>query len=230
MSSFKKAIPRREHKERSQPSARKHLGLLEKKKDYILRAKSYHKKEATIKALQAKAAQRNPDEFYFRMQNMQTKDGVNVIRSTEPNKYSQEELILMKSQDVGYVMMKKQVDAKRAERLRATLHGIGEAPCNKRIKFSESVQEAREIASSQAQPAELSPLPEDIDKRRTAAYKELKERESRSKKLQRVAMEMLLKKELMGKGRKRKLRPEELSSAAKQNNRGVYRWKKERKR
>ena len=42
MSSLRNAVKRVTHKERSQPRARNHLGLLEKKKDYQRRAKDFH--------------------------------------------------------------------------------------------------------------------------------------------------------------------------------------------
>lgn len=73
MSSFKKvARSRGQYKERSQPAGRKKLGLLEKHKDYVLRAKDYHAKEKRLRSLREKAALRNPDEFYFAMQNAKT--------------------------------------------------------------------------------------------------------------------------------------------------------------
>ena len=49
MSSLQNAIKRRTHKERAQPAARAKFGLLEKRKDYLERAKDFHKKENTIK-------------------------------------------------------------------------------------------------------------------------------------------------------------------------------------
>lgn len=48
-------------------------GLLEKHKDYVLRARDFQRKQATLKQLRSKAAMRNPDEFYFAMQKSRTK-------------------------------------------------------------------------------------------------------------------------------------------------------------
>ena len=70
--SFKNVGKGKAHKERSQPQSRQRFGLLEKKKDYKLRAVDYHRKERAIKNLQRKAAFRNPEEFYFKMVNAVT--------------------------------------------------------------------------------------------------------------------------------------------------------------
>eukprot|EP01104_Vermistella_antarctica_P012996 TRINITY_DN3858_c0_g1_i1.p1 TRINITY_DN3858_c0_g1~~TRINITY_DN3858_c0_g1_i1.p1 ORF type:complete len:235 (-),score=66.33 TRINITY_DN3858_c0_g1_i1:45-749(-) len=121
---FKKAAPRREHRERHQPEARKRLGLLEKKKDYKQRAGDYHRKEKKIQSLREKAAMKNPDEFYYGMLNSKTQGGVHVKEREE--KYSNEELHLMKSQDLTYVEMKKTEEMKRIEKLSANLHCFDE--------------------------------------------------------------------------------------------------------
>jgi len=73
MSSWRKAAPRREHWERAQPSKRKKLGILPKHKDYTRRAKSYHRKQEYVRRLLEKAAFKNPDEFYFKMQSSKKK-------------------------------------------------------------------------------------------------------------------------------------------------------------
>jgi U3 small nucleolar RNA-associated protein 11 len=46
---------------------RKRLGILEKHKDYALRAKDFNEKKEKIKRLKQKAADKNKDEFYFGM-------------------------------------------------------------------------------------------------------------------------------------------------------------------
>lgn len=61
-------VHRRQHKERGQLTHRKKLGLLEKHKDYVQRAKDHHSKRDRIKRLRQKALlEKNKDEFYFGM-------------------------------------------------------------------------------------------------------------------------------------------------------------------
>ena len=79
-SSLRNAVKRRTHKERSQPRGRKNLGLLEKHKDYVKRAKDFHRKEDALRKLREKAAFRNPDEYYFKMAHTKTVDGVHQKR------------------------------------------------------------------------------------------------------------------------------------------------------
>jgi U3 small nucleolar RNA-associated protein 11 len=63
-----------------------------------------------LQHLQKKAEERNPDEFYFAMEKARTKDGVHIASSAEANKYTQEELRLMKTQDEKYVRLKSRVE------------------------------------------------------------------------------------------------------------------------
>ncbi|EPZ30898.1 hypothetical protein ROZALSC1DRAFT_31440, partial [Rozella allomycis CSF55] len=108
--SFKKAIQSREHRERSQPSARQRLGFLEKHKDYIKRARDFQAKQSQLKVLREKALFRNPDEFYFKMINAKTKKGVHEL--TNHRNYSQDVIKLLKSQDIKYIHMHKTVNEK----------------------------------------------------------------------------------------------------------------------
>ena len=67
----------RAHKERAQPANRLHkFGLLEKKKDYKLRAADFHRKERRLQALRAKARNRNQDEFAYGMLNKKLRNKV----------------------------------------------------------------------------------------------------------------------------------------------------------
>jgi U3 small nucleolar RNA-associated protein 11 len=130
-------------------AARKKFGLLEKHKDYVVRARNFHKKDATLKvcvclclmtrcrgpgalrgrhihcgmshqhtrtrdraqALKRKAEERNPDEFYFAMEKARTKGGVHQGSLSVQNKYSADELKLMKTQDVRYLTRQTRVEA-----------------------------------------------------------------------------------------------------------------------
>ncbi|KAI9222255.1 small-subunit processome [Blastocladiella britannica] len=122
-SSLRKIAPRRTHKERAQPSSRAKFGLLEKHKDYVLRARNFHTKEKRILSLQAKARARNPDEFYHAMENAKTKGGVHIVERNE--KFSEEFLKLLKTQDKAFVTSSRSVNAKKMDKLKESLHFLG---------------------------------------------------------------------------------------------------------
>ena len=67
MSSLKNVVKTRTYRERSQPKSRARLGMLEKHKDYVQRARDFHSKEDALRKMREKAALKNPDEFYFKM-------------------------------------------------------------------------------------------------------------------------------------------------------------------
>lgn len=72
MSSLRNSLHRRNHKERSQLAHRERFGILEKHKDYVLRARDYHSKQDRLTRLRQKATERNKDEFYFGMNGKRT--------------------------------------------------------------------------------------------------------------------------------------------------------------
>ncbi|KAL2501844.1 putative U3 small nucleolar RNA-associated protein 11 [Forsythia ovata] len=197
MSSIRNAVPRKAHKERAQPNSRKKFGILEKHKDYVQRARAYHQKEQTIQKLKEKAAFRNPDEFYFKMIKTKTVDGVHKQES-QANKYTKEELMLMKTQDIGYISQKAQAEKKKIEKLTASLHFRCNSS-NKHVYYAEDREEARQIKLKileKGKSPAVEDLPNDIKRKIAASYKELEDRKSRVKELDNIYADMTLQKEL----------------------------------
>ncbi len=116
MSSLRNAIQRRNHKERAQPLERSKWGLLEKHKDYTLRARDHNEKRKRLKILREKAADRNPDEFHFGMMRSKTVDGRRV-GDRGNTALSMETVKLLKTQDAGYLRTMLQVTKKEREKL-----------------------------------------------------------------------------------------------------------------
>lgn len=221
---MKKAVSARAHKERSQPAHRTRLGLLEKHKDYVQRAKDFHNKEDRIRKLREKAAARNPDEFYYKMISSQSVKG-GVHRQKDGGKqYTEEELLLMRTQDVGYLMNKAQIEQRKVEKLRAS-HLPMSGTINKHVFFVDDREEAIDVEKKLV--GVRPPEPLQVPRVRKKLKRELQERSERAEKLRDLAATMTLKKQLSGKGRKRKLRPEELATPSDQP---VYKWRTERKR
>ena len=114
------------HRERSQPAARAHLGILEKKKDYKLRAKDQNYKKEALQLLHRKALNRNPDEFHHHMVNSRIKDGEHREKNPEEIQ-PKEHLELMETQDIKYVRMKRTMESKKIKNLQQQLHMIDAA-------------------------------------------------------------------------------------------------------
>ncbi|XP_004504747.1 probable U3 small nucleolar RNA-associated protein 11 [Cicer arietinum] len=229
MSSLRNSLPRRAHKERSQPSSRERFGLLEKHKDYVQRAKAFHKKQDTLQKLKEKAANRNEDEFYFKMVKTKTVDGVHR-QVSEDNKYTQDEIMLMKTQDTDYILLKLQSERKKVEKLAATLHGIDNQPSNSHVFFAEDREEAKKLKlqhSKREIPPTSGDIPDNIKRKTERSYKELEARKNRASQLEKIYMDMGMQKELQKSGRKRKLREDEIVCPT---NKPVYKWRAERKR
>ncbi|XP_028102792.1 probable U3 small nucleolar RNA-associated protein 11 [Camellia sinensis] len=247
MSSLRNAVYRRAHKERSQPQSRKKYGLLEKHKDYVVRAKAFHKKEDALRKLKEKAAFRNPDEFYFKMIKTKTVDGVHKSES-QANKYTQEELMLMKTQDKGYVLQKLQSEKNKIEKLTAVLQSLDNQPSTRHVFYAEDREDAKEMQLRTSKVGKV-PVFEDrikwrmaffcslhifknivvlsICRKTAASYRELEARKDRVNDLEKLYMDMAMQKELQKKGRKRKLREDEIVCPT---SKPVYKWRPDRKR
>uniref|UniRef100_A0A3B4WHA8 U3 small nucleolar RNA-associated protein 11 n=1 Tax=Seriola lalandi dorsalis TaxID=1841481 RepID=A0A3B4WHA8_SERLL len=248
MSSFRKALKskQRNHHERSQPGFRKHLGLLEKKKDYKLRADDYHKKQNTLAALRKKALEKNPDEFYYKMINSQLQDGVHVAKKAkEEVEVTEEQKKVMRSQDIKYVEMKRVAEAKKIERLKGELHLL-DADSKQKNKHTFYVDSKKEVESFDLA-NHLNTAPELVDRvynRPTLKTLETKtiqgafnplmfhvfsslilsQRIDREKKMFVISQKIQTRKDLQDKTKKVKVKKETASAAA------IYKFEAKRKR
>jgi len=256
MSSWKNAHKsyQKPHRERHQPEARKHLGILEKKKDYKLRADDFNAKKAELKFLEKKALDRNPDEFYYHMINSKVDDGIHKDKEKELS-LTPEELALMQSQDLKYISNKRVIEAKKVEKLKATLNSldVSQAPKNRHTFFVEDEKEVAKfhpakqfgtdpcflkrrfnrIRNADLQKKEFTSLvkmdPEvvkNLVNENQKSYSLLEQRAKRAEKLLTLQRKMELKRALQDKTRtiKQRIKPETANGVP------VYIWKQERKR
>lgn len=246
-SSMRNAVKRITHKERSQPAARKKLGLLEKHKDYVVRAQDYHKKKKYINNLKKKAAERNTDEFYYKMNNSKVEKGAHI--ETFTSTIDPQTLKLMKTQDLGYIVHKKSVDMRKAEKLKENLHMIGEKKVKEHKIFVDDEAELENFDLAE----HLDTIPELVDREynrprksqleqgvltqhksvrevkkamETAvrSYTELNNRIKRSNKLETAINAIQLERKLAGKGSKRKV------GEGGKDGIPIYKWKRQRAR
>ncbi|OCT44325.1 putative U3 small nucleolar RNA-associated protein Utp11 [Cladophialophora carrionii] len=126
MSSLRNAVSRRPHKERDQPAARQKWGILEKHKDYSLRAQDYNLKKKKLAQLSQKARERNPDEFAFGMirdghaglGKHKSKHGDGDAKGIVTGRpLSHDAVKLLKTQDAGYLRTVAAKGRRELERL-----------------------------------------------------------------------------------------------------------------
>ncbi|XP_076619847.1 putative U3 small nucleolar RNA-associated protein 11 [Colletes latitarsis] len=253
MSSWKKAAKatQKTHRERHQPESRKHLGFLEKKKDYISRARDYQEKQQTLKLLRKRALNKNPDEFYFHMINSKIENGVHREKSKDDT-CTPSQIQLMETQDVRYVAHKRNIEAKKIDKLQSQLHMIDAAneTENTHIFFLDNTEQVRnfDIAKKlNTHPALISrrtnrpklsklknmKLPEvneailsKIEQRKRMTYKELQKRIDREHQLTIVQQKLEIQRALKDK----KITKPKLVSKGSKDSAPVYKWKFERKR
>lgn len=116
MSSMRNAVARRPHRERAKPEGRSKWGLLEKHKDYSLRAQDYNTKKKKLAQLTAKVRDRHPDEFAYGMLNKSSSKQGKHGRGGDENTLSHDAVKLLKTQDAGYLrvaLAKGRKDMKR---------------------------------------------------------------------------------------------------------------------
>ncbi|KAI6657954.1 U3 small nucleolar RNA-associated protein 11 [Oopsacas minuta] len=244
MSSYKNAHKsyQKIHRERAQPNARKKFGLLQKHKDYVLRAKNYHRKQDLLKILREKAQNRNPDEFYFRMISQKTVDGQHIIDTDE--KLSKDEVKLLRSQDLNYINFKLAGEKKKIERLRGEVQLIGKNTGEKRenthiifvgnkkelLKYENMADQKNNTKQSDQDQVDEMDHGEDNSMLQPPIHnpvkdsklsRELKQRKLRANTLNKLARKMEIDKAIK----------KEKPIITRKNDGGVvYKWKKERKK
>ncbi|KAI8630096.1 U3 small nucleolar RNA-associated protein 11 [Xylariaceae sp. FL1651] len=136
MSSLRNAVNRRVHRERGQLKERENrYGLLEKKKDYRLRAQDHNRKKAQLKSLRQKAENRNEDEFYFGMLSRKgpetrlssgSKRWDGTVAGDRGNKALDVDVVrLLKTQDMGYIRSVRNVAMKEVQSLEERVISLG---------------------------------------------------------------------------------------------------------
>ncbi|KAJ1301828.1 hypothetical protein OPQ81_009056 [Rhizoctonia solani] len=118
---LRNSLHRRTHKERSQLAHRSKLGLLEKHKDYVLRARDYRSKRDRLRTLKLKAETRNKDEFYFGMNGKKTERGVEYRGRGGEGALPEDMVKVLKTQDEGYLRTVKKKGLKRIDAIKAQL-------------------------------------------------------------------------------------------------------------
>ncbi|PSK40915.1 hypothetical protein C7M61_000579 [Candidozyma pseudohaemuli] len=238
-------VQKKQHRERSQTLDRAKYGLLEKKKDYRLRAADYHKKQAALKALRQKAAQYNPDEYYHAMTRKRTDEDGILITDRGNEALSTEQVKLYKSQDVNYVRTMRLNELQKIEKLKNKLgfkaggkHTVfvdneNDAELFKAEEFfntDESMLDRKEnrlridqLETSQNVVKDIDfEDKEKVDKQKLADFKLLKERMEREKQLREVEDRLETTKELMKNGSKKKMYDDDGNVH--------FKWTNERKR
>ncbi|CAN6836911.1 unnamed protein product [Brassica oleracea] len=137
--------------------------------------------------------------------------------------------MIMKTQDIGYVFQKWQSEKNKIDKLTASLQCTEDQPSRRHVYFAEDREEARELELQARSKSDISAIhiPKDIKKKMDRSYRDLEARKSRAKDLEKLYMDMSMQKELQKKGRKRKLREDEVLNP---NGKPVYKWKADRKR
>eukprot|EP01080_Neovahlkampfia_damariscottae_P004345 gene4345-7701_t len=147
MSSFKKVMPQKVYKERTQIKGRKNLGPLEKHKDYQIRSRKKHQKDAKIKLLKEKVMNKNPDEYYVEMKNSKKKEGKVFIDKISKDSSKMEKRLLETTSktNLSLLNMKRQIELNNIEKLKNELHFLGQEKKSNHKIFVKSKKELNEF-------------------------------------------------------------------------------------
>lgn len=238
-------VQKKQHRERSQISSRAKFGLLEKKKDYKLRADDYHKKEAQLKILKEKAKYANEDEYFHAMVNRKKdKDGVLVDESELGETLNHDQIRLLKSQDLNYVNVVTSRESKKVEK---SLNNVGVFKANgnhtvfvegddqfKNFNVEKNFDTTKELINKRENRLKVDQLLEETTQldndlsiedrilKKRLELEELRDRIDRENKLKAVRQKLILQKEMMKDDPMKKMKSKEGKT--------FYKWKALRKR
>ena len=122
------------------------------------------RRKDTLKTLYEKAATRNPDEFYHGMISNPTQGGLHVLKPEHQaweEALTKDEKLVMSNQDIAYLQMNRQRDARKIARLQASLQLVEDKPPPKQhVVFVDSHKAARKFDPVQ----HFHTLPEFLDR------------------------------------------------------------------
>lgn len=237
MSSFRNAVKRKTHKERSQPYSRLQLGLLEKHKDYVERSKLAHEKKDKLQKLKVAASFRNPEEYKKAMVHSKLNEKGQHVEEEKP--ISAKEVFTNQTHNIAYLETMRSQERKCIEKLRQNLHLISTTSATASHKFFvETEDEAKRLENDiefqkkcQFRTSDLfkkdSINSEDIkeaDKETRKSYKELEQRVKRYEELTRIIGNIRTSKNLNQGGERSLVKEAENGRAP------IYKWKTVRKR
>jgi len=193
-------------RERHQPGFRKKWGLLEKKKDYKVRAKDYHRKKDMLNKLKEKALLKNPDEFYYRMINSRLDKWGNHLGLNDMKAKTLKELDHLTGQDIRYLKWKNQIEREKIRKMQASMHFIDSERMSTHVKFVKSKRKGVKFEAVQcAQTPHVSEhdvseatslglisqkLLDKGERMNTQQYKELSSRIKRTEKISQILLMM----------------------------------------
>lgn len=245
MSKLVHNIQKKQHRERGQISSRARFGLLEKKKDYKLRSANFHKNEAKLKLLKEKAKTHNEDEYYHAMTNRKTnEDGILIQKREFSENLSNDQVLLMKGQDLNYLNM---ISSKESKKIANGLQNSNLFSSNGKhtvfvnntqdfdnFKADEYFQTNKELLKRRENRLKTEQLlkidlnldqdPESLEDSLANKKKELdllKQRIQRENQLTEVKNKLQLQKELMKNGSKKKIV---------KDGKTIFKWKNQRKK
>ena len=161
----------------------------------------------------------------------------------------------MKVQDTGYIIYKKSLDDSKVEKLKRSLHGIGEKASNRHkifveddaalssfdaAKYFDTPNELLNRAYNRPRLASLeatlvtnggqsSAVLKKIASSSKRTYKELEQRAERAEKLGKALIKLDLQRNLLGPGTKRKIKVGNDEEKDGEEQSAVFKWKRQRK-